>query len=154
MTLINEADRQGSTSNSPRVDNGTVTVEIRENDNSRGLLQFVRSELTVDEDVGSIVLVVERGRGVFGNVGTDFNVTGITADLEDFSPQSGTVDYEVAMTSQNITIYIINDSEAELEEVSKKITIPYTDGQSLLYYFLCPVFCGISGEPSRWCCDW
>ena len=120
MTLINEADRQGSTSNSPRVDNGTVTVEIRENDNSRGLLQFVRSELTVDEDVGSIVLVVERGRGVFGNVGADFNVTGITADSDDFSPQLGTVDYEVAMTSQNFTIYIINDSEAELEEVSRK----------------------------------
>ena len=139
VTLINEEDRQGSTSNSPRldVDLATVTVEIAENDNSRGLLQFVVSQLSVDEDVGSIQLVVERGDGVFGRVAADFSVAGIMADSDDFSPQSGTVEFEMAETSNNITVYVVNDSEPELEEVSIAYDGSY-DGWS---WFDCCLLC-------------
>ena len=119
VTLVNEEDRQGSDSNSPRVDpnRNTTTVEITENDNSRGLLNFVVSQLIVEEDVGSVELVVERNSGTFGSVAVDFIVTGTTASSDDYSPQSGTVQFAMDMASQTITIDIINDSESELEEV-------------------------------------
>ena len=119
VTLVNEQDRQGSSSTSPRVDpeRDTVTVEISENDNSRGLLQFLVNQLTVEEDVGSIELMVERSSGTFGAVSVDFNLTGVTANSDDFSPQPGTVQFGMGVTSQTITIDITNDQEAELEEV-------------------------------------
>ena len=119
VTLFNEGDRQGSTSNSPRIntDQATVTVEISENDNSRGLLEFTVSEIAVDEDVGSVELEVVRGSGSFGTVGTSFTTTGVTASGEDYSPDSGSLQFGMDVTSQTITVYIINDSEAELEEV-------------------------------------
>lgn len=120
MTLVDEDDRQGSTSNSPRIgstDQATVVVEITENDNSRGLLEFAVTEVTVDEDVGSIMLEVVRNSGTFGIVGVDFNITGVTATGDDYSPSSGTLVFEMDVRSQTITIDIINDSEAELEEV-------------------------------------
>ena len=119
MILINNEDREGTTSNSPRVDadRSMVILEIGENDNSRGLLQFLVSQLTVDEAIGSIQLEVERGDGVFGRVSADFNLTGITASADDFSPELGSVEFEMAVSSRNITVYIINDSEPEFDEV-------------------------------------
>ena len=119
MTLVSEGDRQGSTSNSPRIDpnQDTVIVDIMENDNSRGLLEFAVTEVMVEEDVGSVELVVVRNSGMFGTIGVDFNVTGITATGEDYSPDSGSLQFGMDVSSQTITIDIINDSEAELEEV-------------------------------------
>ena len=120
VTLVDEADRQGSTSNSPRIgtDQATIVVEITENDNSRGLLEFVVTEVAVDEDAGSAVLEVVRNSGTFGIVAVDFSITGVTATGDDdYAPSSGTVVFEMDVSSQSITIGIINDSEAELEEV-------------------------------------
>ena len=125
VTLFNEGDRQGSTSDSPRVDpdQDTVTIEISENDNSRGLLEFAVSDVTVDEDVGSVELEVLRGSGSFGTVGASFTTTGVTASGGgvDYSPDSGSIQFGMDVVSQVITIDIINDSEAELEEVLKLI---------------------------------
>ena len=123
VTLINEEDRQGSTSSSPRInlDQATVIIDITENDNSRGLIEFDTSDITIDEDVGSIELEIVRRSGTFGAVSVDFNITGITATEEDFDPQFGTVVFEMDVASQIITIDIINDSEAELEEVKNDL---------------------------------
>ena len=121
VTLFNEEDRQGGTSNSPRInpDQDTVTIEISENDNSRGLLEFAVSAVTVDEDVGSVELEVVRGGGSFGTVGTGFTTTGVTASGggEDYTPDTGSIQFGMDVVSQTITFDIINDSEAELEEV-------------------------------------
>ena len=125
VTLFNEEDRQGSTSNSPRVDRDqdTVTIEINENDNSRGLLEFAVSDIAVDEDVGSVELEVVRGGGSFGTVGASFTTTGVTASGGgvDYNPDSGSIQFGMDVVTQIITIDIINDSEAELEEVFKLI---------------------------------
>lgn len=119
VTLVDETDREGSVSNSPRIgtERGTVVVEITENDNSRGLLEFAVTEVAVDEDAGSVQLEVVRSSGMFGIVFVDFNVTGVTANGEDYSPSTGTLQFAMDVSSQTITIDIINDSEAELEEV-------------------------------------
>lgn len=119
VTLINEEDRQGSTSNSPRIDpdQDVVVIDITENDNSRGLLEFTVTNVTVDEDIGSVGLEVVRSRGTFGTVGINFNVTGMTATGEDFSPASGSLQFAMDVSSLTIVIDIINDSEAELAEV-------------------------------------
>lgn len=119
VTLVNEEDRQGSTSNSPRIDpnQDVVIVDITENDNSRGLLEFAVTDVAVDEDIGTIELEVVRSRGTFGTVGVDFNITGVTATGDDFSPDSGSVQFGMDVSSQTIVIDIINDSEAELAEV-------------------------------------
>ena len=124
IQLVNEEDRQGSVSASPRTDpnQDTVTVQIEENDNSRGLLEFVVTEVTVNETVGSAVFVVHRAIGTFGTVGVDFIVSGITATGGgvDFSPDSGSLQFAPDVSSQEVAIDIINDSEAEFDEVSIK----------------------------------
>lgn len=119
VTLVNEGNRQGSTSNSPRInsDQDTIIVEINENDNSRGLLEFVVSEVTVDEDVGSVELEVVRSSGTFGTVGVDLNITGLTATGDDFNQDSRSLQFGMDVSSQTVMIDIINDSVAELDEV-------------------------------------
>lgn len=121
VQLVEEEDRQGSSSNSPRIDSNmdTITVIIAENDNLRGVLDFAVGEISVEEDSGQAYLEVVRTVGTFGTVGVHFVVSGVTATGGgvDFSPDTGFLTYEMDVSSQTIAIDIINDSEPELEEV-------------------------------------
>ena len=126
MRLADEGDRQGSTSDSPRTNPGeeSVRVVISENDNSRGILSFAQTAISVEENAGSVLVAVSRTGGTFGTVGVEFVVTGVTATGGgvDFSPDAGSVGSilmgeEVALIMVNIT----NDVEPELEEVGDVI---------------------------------
>ena len=149
---MNEEDRQGSMSSSPRTNPGdeTIIVQIEENDNSRGLLEFVQTEITVDETVGSITLEVVRTSGTFGRVGVDFTVSGVTATGggTDFSPDSGSLEFEEDVSSQTITVDIINDSEAEFDEVKK--TYKQLNEYSVKDLFFLTVIHYITAQPSKW----
>ena len=78
------------------------------------------TEIAINETIGSALFVVRREIGTFGTVDVDFIVSGITATGGgvDFSPDSGSLQFAPDVSSQEVVINIINDSEAEFDEVS------------------------------------
>jgi len=118
VRLVNEADRQGSVSNSPRIGQPAVEVQILENDDSRGSLSFVDQTITVQEVInGRARLEVRRSGGTFGTVGAEFTAVGVSASSLDFEPSEGTVMFESGAEVAFIEITIVNDLEPEMEEV-------------------------------------
>ena len=75
--------------------------------------------LYVDENVGTLCIAVNRTAGAFGTVGTGFNTTEDTAEGGDidYSPDSGTVEFEEGDKTQCLNINIENDLTPEVEEV-------------------------------------
>lgn len=75
-SLMDESDRQGSMSDSPRPKNSSLEVaevHIRPNDEFRGILSFAATlaqdgSLHIEESAGNIVLYVNRTSGNFGEV--------------------------------------------------------------------------------------
>ena len=126
VRLADEGDRQGSTSDSPRPNPGeeSVQVVISENDNTRGVLSFAQTAVSVQENAGSVLVPVSRTGGTFGTVGVEFAVVGVTATGGgvDFSPDAGSVE-SILMGDEVgfIVVNITNDVEPELEEVSDVI---------------------------------
>ena len=119
MRLVNEADGQGSVSNSPRIGTEAVEVQIIENDNSRGSLSFAITTVSVEEVVGGRArLEVRRGGGLFGVVGAEFTAVGVSASSLDFEPASGTVTLASGEAVGFVEITIVNDPDPEMEEVS------------------------------------
>lgn len=121
VVLINEADRQGSASNSPRTEPGqeSVQVQIIENDNAGGVLSFAEATISTAEEAGFIAVPIARTGGAFGSVRVDFITAGVTATGNgvDFSPTSGSVLLAEGEQIGYIIVNITNDSEPELDEV-------------------------------------
>lgn len=121
VRIANEADRQGSSTNSPRVrESGrTVQVVIAENDNNRGLLNFATSSVTAVEMFGAQVTVqVTRSRGTFGAVSTEFVAVDGSATSADYVlPASPLLVFASGVEEVNITISIVNDQLPESDEM-------------------------------------
>ncbi len=121
VQLVDEAVRGNSTSNSPRTETGqeSVQVQILENDNTRGVLSFAESAVSVEENAGFVSLQVVRSGGTFGEVGVDFVTSGATAigGGVDFSTDSGTVGLPMNVREVEIIVNVTNDLQPELEEV-------------------------------------
>ena len=122
VRLVDEADRQGSSSDSPRTNPGneSVVIQIVENDNTRGILSFAETAVFVEESARFVSLEVVRTGGTFGDVGVAFVTNGIlaTGGGVDFGPESGTVNLEMNVRQAFIVVNITNDLEPELEEVN------------------------------------
>ena len=58
VRLASESDRGGSITNSPRLlaGGGTVTVQIQENDNSRGVIEVAFTTVSVAEEPNATIL--------------------------------------------------------------------------------------------------
>lgn len=125
VRIANEADRQGSTTNSPRISSTgqTLQVTIRENDNNRGLLNFSMDSVSVVETPGSqVTLRVTRTRGIFGSVSVEYTVVNGSATSADYGPvTTGTLVFESGQDIGNITIDIVNDQIPEPDETFEVI---------------------------------
>ena len=120
VRLADEGDREGSTSSSPRTSPGQslVEVQISENDNSRGVVSFIDTVASTEEEIGgSVSLTLGRTGGAFGVVGVTFSVVGVSASGLDFSPNSGTVFFEANENTTELVVNITNDSDPEFDEV-------------------------------------
>ena len=136
VRLVNEADRQGSESLSPRAGVEAVEVQILENDDSRGSLSFAMSTASVDEVVdGRVRLEVRRAGGTFGAVGVDFSALGVSASSLDFEPSSGSVTLESGVAVAFIEISIINDPEPEMDEVRSLSLVASFRGHCICFLF-------------------
>ena len=121
---------------SPRLlDGGDIaTVEIQENDNSRGVVNVAFTSATVSEEPGSAVsLELVRTRGVFGAVSVNYVVRAGTASLEDVSEAtaSGTVQFMSGQQRAMFEIDIFNDAIPELDEEFTVELVSATDGVEL-----------------------
>lgn len=123
VRLVNEAEGQGLSSNSPRIGVEAIEVQILENDNSRGQLTFAATAATAEEVIGGRVqLAVRREEGMFGSVGAEFTVVDLSTSSADYTPSSGTVIFESGVGVAFIVIDIVNDPEPEFDEVCKTVS--------------------------------
>lgn len=119
VRIANEADRQGSSTDSPRVNQSGQILEIviRENDNNRGLLNFSVQSVEVVEMFNSrVTLSVLRTRGTFGSVSVEYAIVPGTATTADYSSTSSLIVFESSQDVANITIDITNDQVPEQDE--------------------------------------
>lgn len=120
VRLANEADRQGSSTDSPRIglSGQSVQVVIAENDNNRGLLNFNTDSLSVMEALGSqVTFQVIRTRGTFGSISVEYAIINGSATSADYRALSGNlVVFENSQEVANITIAITNDQTPEEAE--------------------------------------
>ncbi len=108
VALVNESDREGSVTDTPRIMAGSanLTVNILANDDYNGILEFGGPQVGVviewvwllsgcgywmllltlciqvvyvEENVGVVCVPVVRSRGIFGVVGVEFTTEGASA---------------------------------------------------------------------------
>ena len=120
VRIANEADRQGSSTNSPRIRQSGQTAEvvIRENDNNRGLLSFTTASISVVETFDAeVTLQVSRTRGTFGSVSVEFAAIDDSATSADYIlPSTSLLVFESGIQVVNFTISIVNDQIPEVDE--------------------------------------
>lgn len=136
VRLASESDRGGSVTNSPRLlaGGGIVTVQIQENDNSRGVIDVAFITVSVAEEPNAAVMLeIVRIRGAFGTVGVNYIVRPGTASLDDVSraTASGTVQFIDGQQRATFMIDIVNDAVPELDEVFTVELESATDGAQI-----------------------
>ncbi|XP_065175877.1 adhesion G-protein coupled receptor V1-like [Sycon ciliatum] len=124
VQLKSEASRMNSSTASPRVaspGNELATVTIRENDESRGILNVdatlnSNGELLVTEGT-NLVLTVRRSSGSFGTIGCSWKLTALTSSLVDVSgPVNGVLTWNEREVVKTISLVIFNDDIPEIVE--------------------------------------
>ncbi|XP_075895105.1 adhesion G-protein coupled receptor V1 isoform X2 [Nelusetta ayraudi] len=139
VELVNESDVDYTVTASglqqdqpPAVGDVTsLAVVILSNDNVEGILEFGHDfvNITVKEDVGSVLLPVVRKVGSYGQVSTYFFSRGLdaTPDL-DYILRNGTVAFEHGQNTSYINVTIIDDLESEHAETFEVLLVGATGG--------------------------
>ena len=94
-------------------------VTILPNDSPSGILTFTQLSYQVEEDAGSVDVVVSRQQGVFGQVSVVYFITnGQAVNGEDFLflPQLDEVVFVDGQQNSTLTISITDDLLPEIEE--------------------------------------
>ena len=109
-------------------DQSVISVNILANDdvqNAFGALTFTQASISVEENAGFISIPVNRTGGTFGSVGAEFEVTGVTATGGgvDFTPDFGSINFDMGESLIFLVVNIVNDVEPELEEVYMHATL-------------------------------
>ncbi|XP_037536594.1 adhesion G-protein coupled receptor V1 [Nematolebias whitei] len=101
---------------SPTARNATITVAA--SDHPYGIFSFTHLELMVKEEEGTVNVTVNRSRGSLGRVWVSYKTSGNTAVSGlDFAQASGRLLFTPGQTSQNITLYLQDDSLPEGPEM-------------------------------------
>ena len=109
---------QGS---SPRL--GTMAacnVTILENDNARGIIQFMesRTRISVNESNTVRPFLLERTEGLFHSVSVDWFTLSITGAIEtlDYTSPRGTLVFPEGVSQLSLPMFIFDDAEPEMDE--------------------------------------
>ncbi|KAI6651563.1 G protein coupled receptor 98-like protein isoform X1 [Oopsacas minuta] len=121
-SLVDESDRQGSVSDSPRPKNSTLEVaeiHIRPNDEFRGILSFdvtlgQDGTYHISESVGIVVIYINRTSGNFGEIGASWLLESITTAPSDYTPTSGTLTFLDGQAVDTIEFRITDDIIPEM----------------------------------------
>ena len=71
----------------------------------------------VSENIGTLTLNLIRTNGSEGSVGVHFSIESSNASSNDYSPQNGLITFSNNVTRSILNITIVNDNNAELDEV-------------------------------------
>ncbi|XP_030273384.1 adhesion G-protein coupled receptor V1 isoform X2 [Sparus aurata] len=112
----------------------TLAVVILKNDNAEGILEFRQdySNITVEEDVGSVSIPVVRRMGSYGLVSAQFISRGMgaTPDL-DYILNNGSVMFVHGQNTSHINITIVDDLDSENAEIFEVLLVGATGGAVL-----------------------
>ncbi len=98
---------------------------------SPGTIGLTLSELTIDENLGTLNFIVFREGGTDGTVTVDYATSNGSADDNDYESISGTLTFDDGVTGQQLSLQINDDTDAESAETfSLSISNP-TGGAAL-----------------------
>ncbi|XP_066512530.1 adhesion G-protein coupled receptor V1-like [Hoplias malabaricus] len=96
-----------------------IMIAIQKNDNIEGILEFHPSytNITVEEDIGTLSIPVLRRVGTYGQVTADFISRGITAQPGlDYILPNGSITFTHGQNLSHINITIVDDLDREYNE--------------------------------------
>ncbi|KAM9743556.1 adhesion G-protein coupled receptor V1 isoform 2-T3 [Menidia menidia] len=129
----------------------SVVVIILQNDNVEGILEFSQDfiNVTVEEDVGSVLIPVVRRVGSFGMVSADFISRGLSATPAlDYILNNGSVTFVNGQNISFINITVIDDLHSEQAETFEILLVGATGGAVLGSHSVARVTIGKSDSPS------
>ncbi|XP_010789716.1 G-protein coupled receptor 98-like, partial [Notothenia coriiceps] len=112
----------------------SLSVVILKNDNAEGILEFRQDYLniTVEEDVGSVLIPVVRRAGSYGLVSAQFTSRGLSATPDlDFILNNDSVTFLNGQNISFINVTIIDDLDSESAEVFEVLLVGATGGAVL-----------------------
>ncbi|XP_062238571.1 adhesion G-protein coupled receptor V1 [Platichthys flesus] len=112
----------------------SLTVVIPKNDNAEGVLEFRLDfvSITVEEDVGSVLIPVVRRVGSYGSVSAQFISRGSSATPDlDYILYNGSVAFVHGQNTSYINVTIIDDPDSEHAEVFEVLLTGATGGAVL-----------------------
>ncbi|XP_041643632.1 adhesion G-protein coupled receptor V1 [Cheilinus undulatus] len=136
----------------PAVGNiSSVTVVILKNDNIEGVLEFRQDyvNITVEEDVGTLLIPVVRRMGTYGLVSAQFTSRGLSATPDlDFILVNGSVTFMHEQNTSYINVTIIDDMDSEHAEIFEVLLVGATGGAVLGSQHIAMVTIAKSDSPS------
>ena len=117
----------------PMLPSGNASVGvviISENDNARGVVQFAQASYEASEPAVDFLLL-ERSRGLFGNISVSWRALSGSANSSDFSPTSGTLTIIEGVASVPLPLAVTDDTEPEFSEMFTVQLVGVSGGGSL-----------------------
>ncbi|XP_037338537.2 adhesion G-protein coupled receptor V1 [Pungitius pungitius] len=112
----------------------SVAVVILKNDNFEGILEFRQDyvNITVEENVGTLLIPVVRRVGSYGIVSAQFTSRGLSATPDlDYILNNGSAKFLHGQNTSYINLTIIDDLDSEYEEVFDVLLVGATGGAVL-----------------------
>ncbi|KAF7670351.1 hypothetical protein LDENG_00010120 [Lucifuga dentata] len=129
----------------------SVAVVILKNDNVEGILEFSQDyvNITVTEDVGTLLIPVVRRVSSYGPVSAQFTSRGLSATPDlDYILYNGSVFFNHGQDSSHINITIIDDLDSENAETFEVLLFGATGGAVLGSNHIATVTIAKSDSPS------
>ncbi|KAK9522608.1 hypothetical protein VZT92_019059 [Zoarces viviparus] len=129
----------------------SLAVLILKNDNAEGILEFRQDyvNITVEEDVGVVLIPVVRRVGSYGPVSAQFTSRGLSATPDlDYILNNGSAKFVHGQNTSYINVTIIDDLDSEYAEVFEVLLVGATDGAVLGSQQVARVTIGKSDSPS------
>ncbi|XP_067377863.1 adhesion G-protein coupled receptor V1 isoform X2 [Channa argus] len=129
----------------------SVTVVIAKNDNAEGILEFMQDyvNITVEEDVGTLLIPVVRRVGTYGPVSAQFISRGLSATPDlDYILNNGSVMFDHGQNTSYIKVTIIDDLDSENAEIFEVLLVGATGGAVLSSHQIVRVAIARSDSPS------
>ena len=127
----------------------TTNINIQENDDARGIFSFATSTVSTTEG-STLIIDIERSKGTFGAPSVHYIISDEgTANDDDYSTATPTspIIFAVGQSSRSISISIVDDDEAELEEFFTVELAGINNGGSLGDISTITVFIDVSDNP-------
>ncbi|XP_069555964.1 adhesion G-protein coupled receptor V1 [Brachyistius frenatus] len=112
----------------------SLAVVILKNDNVEGVLEFRHDyvDITVEEDVGTVLIPVVRRVGSYGSVSAHFISRGLSATPDlDYILHNGSVTFVNGQNTSYINVTVIDDLDSENAEIFEVLLVGATEGAVL-----------------------